>query len=402
MSPERRRGFISGLIAGAAGGLAVAGILVLIIGPTLAGVIDRVSEAVGGGGDRTSDARERIEDSYFKPVSGNALENASINGMIRALRERYGDKFSHYLDPAALREFDAATSGHFSGVGLTVNEVKRGLRVADVLPNTPAERAEIKPGAVITRVNSRSIAGVPADVSSTRIKGPPGTPVELRIVPPHGGRAQDVTLRRAAVEVPAVHGRIAHAAGQKVAYVRFSTFSSGAHGELRSAVERLYRDGAQGLVLDLRGNGGGLLNEGVLSASLFLKKGDLVVATNSRTMGHHDYEAVGGRLEPRPMIVLINHDTASAAEILASAAADHHVATTVGTRSYGKGTFQEVMDLDAGGALDLTVGEYLTADGTSLAGKGIKPEVRAADRPSTPTDEALRRGLAILGQKLSR
>jgi carboxyl-terminal processing protease len=402
MSPERRRGFVSGLLAGAAGALVVAGLLVLVVGPTLAGLIDRVSEAVGGGADRTSEARGQIEDSYFKSVGGDALQNASINGMIRELRDRYGDKFSHYFDPSALREFEAATSGHFSGVGLTVSEVKGGLRVASVLPNTPAQRAGIKPGEVITRVDGHSIAGKPADVSATQIKGPPGSAVELRVVAPHSRAARDVDLKRASVEVPAVQGRIARAAGRKVAYVRFATFSSGAHGELRSTIERLDRKGAQGLVLDLRGNGGGLLNEGILAASLFLDKGELVVSTDSRTMGHRDYDAVGDRLEPRPMVVLINHDTASAAEILASAVADHHVATTVGTRSYGKGTFQEVIHLDAGGALDLTVGEYLTADGISLAGKGIKPDVRASDRPSTRTDEGLRRGLDVLGRKLRR
>ena len=108
-------------------------------------------------------------------------------------------------------------------------------------------------------------------------------------------------------------------------------------------------------------------------------------------MGHHDYDAVGNPLPPHPTVVLINHDTASAAEILASALGDHHLATIVGTRSFGKGTFQEVLHLAAGGALDLTVGEYLTADGTSLAGKGITPDVRAVDDPQTAPDEGARR-----------
>ena len=141
-------------------------------------------------------------------------------------------------------------------------------------------------------------------------------------------------------------------------------------------------------MLDLRGNGGGLLNEAVLCASLFLHKGQLVVSTDSRTMGHHDYDAVGNPLPTHPTVVLINHDTASAAEILASALGDHHLATIVGTRSFGKGTFQEVLHLRAGGALDLTVGEYLTADGTSLAGKGITPDVTAVDNPKTPRTRA--------------
>jgi carboxyl-terminal processing protease len=184
-----------------------------------------------------------------------------------------------------------------------------------------------------------------------------------------------------------------------VAYVRYATFSEGSHGELSTTLERLYREGAKGLVLDLRGNGGGLLNEAVLSASVFLKKDQRVVSTNSRTMGHRTYNAVGDPLQTVPTVVLIDHNTASAAEILASALADHHLATIVGTRSFGKGTFQEVIRLDAGGALDLTVGEYLTADNVSLAGKGIPPDVKARDNPKTHADEAVNKALAVLAEK---
>src|SRR5213078_75531 len=138
---------------------------------------------------------------------------------------------------------------------------------------------------------------------------------------------------------------------------------------------------AKGLVLDLRGNPGGQLNESVLAASLFLKKGQRVVSTRSRTQGTKVYDAVGDPLPSHPTVVLIDHNSASAAEILASALGEHHVATIVGTRSFGKGTFQEVIHLAAGGALDLTVGQYFTADGTSLAGKGIQPDVKARDDP---------------------
>jgi carboxyl-terminal processing protease len=155
------------------------------------------------------------------------------------------------------------------------------------------------------------------------------------------------------------------------------------------------------VVLDLRDNGGGLLNEAVLSASLFLSKGALVVSTDSRTMGHREYEATGDELPKRPMVVLINRDTASAAEILASALGDHRRATIVGTRSFGKGVFQELIHLAAGGALDLTVGQYFTPKGVSLAGTGIKPAVKAVDDPDTPPDEGLRRALAVLAERIA-
>ena len=188
--------------------------------------------------------------------------------------------------------------------------------------------------------------------------------------------------------------------GEKLAYVRFATFSEGAHGELREEIERLYRRGAEGLVLDLRGNGGGLLNEAVLSASIFLEDGN-VVSTRSRTQGDKDYPAVGDAIDPRPAAVLVNRDTASAAEILTAALQQNDLAEVVGTRTYGKGTFQEVMDLPAGGALDLTVGEYLTADGTSILGEGVKPNVRVEDdRATASKDEALERALEVVGGQL--
>ena len=383
---QGRGGFIAGFAAGVVVAAAVAALVIAI---------------QGGGSDRISQAREAIRDDYFKPVKGSALENASVDGMVRELRRRYDDRFSRYLDPHELAQFESTTSGRFSGVGLTVSGVKRGLRVATVLPHTPAERAGIEKGDLITAVNGRPLAGVPPEVSTARIKGPPGTPVTLRVVSEPGHRSREVHLKRASVHVPVAVGKITRAGGHKVAYARYLAFNQGAHGELSSTLERLYRRGAEGLVLDLRGNGGGLLNEAVLSASLFLHKGQLVVSTESRTMGNRDYDAVGDRLQRHPTVILIDHGTASAAEILASALRDHGLARIVGTRSFGKGTFQEVIGLAAGGALDLTVGQYLTAAGISLAGKGIKPDVPASDDPKTPQDEALRTALRVLAPKLA-
>jgi carboxyl-terminal processing protease len=355
---------------------------------------------VFGGEDNLADqARSTIEDSYWKPVDGEELDQASVNGMVQDLRRRYDDRFSHYFPPDQLDEFNQATSGRFSGVGLTVSQVKEGLRVASVLPDTPAEKAGIEQGDVIVAVNGRSIAGEPAQVATAEIKGPTGTKVRLRVDPVGSGSPREVTLERADVRVPAVTGELRRADGEKVGYIRFTTFSEGAHGELRDIAQRLERRGAKGLVLDLRGNGGGLLNEAVLSSSVFVDKGR-IVSTESRTQGDRKYDAVGDALAPKPAVILINGDTASAAEIFTSALSDHRLATTVGTTSFGKGVFQEVLDLPAGGALDLTVGEYFTADGTSLAGTGIKPDVRAEDNPRTAPDEGLEAGLDQLSSML--
>jgi carboxyl-terminal processing protease len=384
-----RERFILGFATGA---IAAAVVAVLIVGITGGFESDNAV---------STDAQSVIEQNYFKPVKSSLLQNASVDGMISGLKKRYGDKFSHYFDPKELRQFDLSNSGHFSGVGLTVSGVKDGLRVSSVIPDSPAKRADIQPDDVIVGVDGHSIAGVAEDASVSQIKGPPGTPVTLSIRSGGHGKPHDVHLKRASVNLPVATGHIDHAGPTKVAYVHFSTFSSGSHGELASEIQHLDSKGAQGLVLDLRGNPGGQLNESVLAASLFLKKGQRVVSTRSRTQGKKVYNAVGDPLPSHPIVVLIDHNTASAAEILASALAEHHVATTVGTTSYGKGTFQEVIHLDAGGALDLTIGKYFTANGTSVLGKGITPDVKAEDKKGTKKDEALQKALSVLAEKIA-
>jgi carboxyl-terminal processing protease len=364
--------------------------------------------------DPVTEARSVIEDNYFKATDSTQLNDDSINGMVNAIKKRYDDKFSHYFNPEQLKAFESSTSGRFSGVGLTVTEVPRGLRVARVFPDTPAARQGLRVGDVIIGVNGESIKGVSSDVSTAKIKGPAGTDVDLRI-DPVSGPPRNVTLERADVRIPAVEGRLVHSDGHKLGYIYFGTFSAGAHGELRNELERLYRAGAEGAVLDLRGNGGGLLNEAVLCASIFIDHG-VIVSTESRTQGDRSYDAVGDAIDPHPMVVLVDDNTASAAEILTAAMKYYDVATVVGTHTYGKGTFQEVIHLPSGGALDLTIGQYLPADGKSILGTGVKPEVHAVDNPHTPKqppkpptnnalplppqDEGLDKALQVLDQKL--
>ncbi len=382
---SRGPGYFHGLITGALAVLAAFAVVAILFDDD--------------GRPLPDEARDVIEANYFEELSPDRLDEATVRGIISQLRDRYKDRFSHYFSPEDLETFNAATSGEFSGVGLTVSEVRRGLRVADVLPDTPAEGAGVEAGDTILAVDGEPIKGEAVDVATAKIKGEPGTEVELRLDPAAGGPERNVTLERSQVRVPAAEGELRQAGGEPVAYVRFATFSNGASEELRSEIERLDRRGARGLVLDLRGNGGGLLDEAIKAASLFVEDGP-IVTTESRTRGTTVYEAGGDALDERPTVVLVNRDTASAAEILAAAIQANELGTLVGEPSFGKGTFQEVITLDAGGALDLTVGEYLAADGVSLAGEGVKPEVKAADSPGTERDEGLARGLAELASNL--
>ena len=349
--------------------------------------------------DLNAEALELIEDNYFRPVDPDGVDDASIGGMVRFLQRRYGDRFSHYFDPAQFAAFQHASSGEFSGVGLTVTEVKRGLRASSVIADSPASRAGIKPGDVVVGVNGRSIAGQDAEVSTGAIKGPPGTEVTLEVLRSSTGQRRELKLKREEIAIPIARGELRRDGGEKVAYVALAGFPRGAHGQLRAEIERLTKRGARGIVLDLRGNGGGLLSEAVLVSSLFVEEG-VIVTTSARSQGRRVFRAVGDALPKRPIVALINRDTASAAEILAAALQERDLATIVGTRSFGKGVFQEVIELPNGGALDLTVGEYLTSEGRSLAKRGIRPDVRVPGQPAGSSDPALERALGLLRDQL--
>jgi carboxyl-terminal processing protease len=352
-------------------------------------------------GGLTAEAAEAIEGSYYRSVGETALGNASLQGMVRELRRRHDDRFTEYFSPEALTSFNEQIEGRFSGIGLTVEEVKRGLRVASVFPRSPAEEAGIGPGDTIVSVEGESIAGESSSEATKKIKGPEGTEVTIGVRDGSSGRVRRLTLTRAEVTLPNVSRRVEKVDGRKLGYVSLLSFSEGAHAQLGSAVQRVEKEGAEGIVLDLRHNGGGLLEEAVLCASLFLPGGEVVVSTESRTQGESVHETSGGRLTSAPVVVLIDGGTASAAEILAAALADNRGAEVVGRRSFGKGVFQEERPLANGGALKLTVGEYFTPKGVNLAkSKGIHPDVKALDDPNTAADEAEARAFEVLAAQV--
>ena len=369
----------------------------IVVGGQVGFVRDAVDDVFGNPGqEATSQAIDVIHNDYFHTVDDADLENASIGSIVDHIKKRYHDRFSHYFTRS---DYDRFKQGaHLSGVGIAVTEVSRGLRVATVYKHTPAREAGIQPGEIITGVNGQSIAGKDADASTNQIRGAAGTQVTLTILG-RNGKSRDVTVTRREVEVPQVAGHIEEVGGTKLGYVRLAGFFPGAHAELRQEVEQLYSQGAQGLVLDLRGNGGGLLTEAVLVSSIFVPNGT-IVSTHGRTQRTRTFDATGDALPRHPMVVLINGDTASASEIVTAALEQSGIAKVVGTTSFGKGTFQEVIPLNNGGALDLTVGEYLTRDGTSINGTGIAPQVRAKDNPNTKPDEGRAEALQVLAQQL--
>jgi carboxyl-terminal processing protease len=341
-----------------------------------------------------------IQRDYYRKLGRGELVNRSLSGAVRSL----DDRFSHYFDPKAFAAFQRSTEGRFSGVGINVAPDKRGLRVLAVFPNSPAKRAGLGRGDVVVAVNGTTLAGRTTDFASGLIQGKEGTKVTLTFV--SGGHRKTERITREQIEVPSVTSRVVKAGGQSVAYVRLADFSDGAGDELAHVVKERLKSGSKAVVLDLRGNGGGLLDEAVKAASVFIPDGTVVI-TDGRSRPRHVFKANGDAISTKvPVVVLTDEGTASAAEIVAGALEDRHRAKLVGTRTFGKGVFQEIEPLDNGGALDITVGEYFTPSGRNLGGGGTKrgaglePNVVVRDRPGSQGDRTLAAALALLARSV--
>ncbi len=364
-------------------------LLGIYLGGHSSGLPSPLSDLAGGSDAHlVQEALSVIQGDYYRKIDRRKLVNRGLEGVVRSLN----DQFSDYFDPASYRAFENQTEG-FSGVGLDVQADRRGLRVLDAFPGSPAARARIRSGDVIVAVNGRSLSRRPARFSTDLIKGKAGTSVALTLM---RGRARMVKrLVRANVSIPVVAARVLAFRGQKLGYVRLASFTSGSGERVRRAVGRVRRAGARGIILDLRRDGGGLLDEAVSVSSIFIPDGT-VVSTAGRSRPRHVYRATGGAIPTRvPVVVLVDRASASASEIVTGALQDRRRAKVVGTRTFGKGVFQEIKSLSNGGALKITVGEYFTPSGRNLGaggvkkGRGLAPDVRASDSPRTKRDEAL-------------
>jgi carboxyl-terminal processing protease len=343
------------------------------------------------------EAIDHIHDTYYREYGQADLANRAIAGAVKSLN----DRFSNYFSPAEYAKFKLQQSGQFAGIGVQVTKDPEGLRIVKVYDNSPAARAKLRAGDIVTAAGGKPLKGRSQDASVALIQGPIGTPVKLTVK--HGSSSREIELTRSAIEVPVVASSVKTVDGKKLGVVSLAQFSSGAHGELAAALRKVMDQHVDGVVFDLRGNPGGLVTEAQLVASEFLKDGK-IVTTKGRAVPTRTLSATGEPVAPSlPMVVLVDRNSASAAEIVAGALQDRHRAELVGTRTFGKGVFQEVIDLSNGGALDITAGQYFLPSGRNLGGRGtdpgsgLTPNVQAQDNPKTTNkDEGLDKALDVL------
>lgn len=312
---------------------------------------------------------ELVESNYVEPVESQEAIYGAIKGMLEQL-----DPHSSFMTPDEFTGFQQSTSGSFGGLGITITMKNDLLTVMNAIEDTPAWKAGIKGGDVIALIDGEPTANMTLDEAVKKMRGKAGTKIKLTIARKGEDKPIDLTLTRAIIKINSVKYDMID---KELGYIRLTQFQENSYKEMVNAVRQLSNQGAKGILLDLRNNGGGLLNEAISIASIFLPINKTVVFTRQRDKQeqHYKTEAVNYTNRTIPMVVLVNEWSASASEIIAGAMQDYNRAVIVGKSTFGKGSVQSIMPLSDGSAVRLTTSRYYTPNGRSIQGVGIKPDV---------------------------
>ena len=316
-----------------------------------------------------------VKQAYVEEIDDHRLMQAAIRGLLAGL-----DPHSAYLDEEQIRDLTEDTSGSYNGLGIEVLQVDGTLRVVSPIDGTPAERGGIKAGDTILRIDGRPVQADDLDGAIEKLRGPLGSSITLNILHERQSVPVDITLTRDVIRIASASGRLLEPG---YAYLRVSQFQDETGSQLRKRIERLVADNKgplRGAVLDLRSNPGGLLNSAVEISDQFLDEGVIVTTRGRLKEAEMSFRATpGDLLAGAPLVVLVDNGTASAAEIVAGALKDNHRALLMGRRTFGKGSVQTVLPLDAERAVKLTTARYYTPSGISIQAAGIQPDIALAD-----------------------
>jgi carboxyl-terminal processing protease len=317
------------------------------------------------------DVFERIRAEYVEPVNDRDVIENAINGMLQGL-----DPHSSYMNPRTYRDMQVQTRGEFGGLGIEVTQEGGYIKVISPIDETPAARAGVRPGDLITHLNGQSVQGLTLQEAVEQMRGERGTQIRITIRREGADRPIELSITRDVIRPQVVRFRME---GTDIGYIRLTSFNEQTEAGLRRAVTALRNQAGpnlRGIVLDLRNNPGGLLDQAVQVTDDFLDQGEIVSTRARRAEDAQRWNArPGDILNGLPMVVLINGGSASASEIVAGALQDHRRAIVLGTKSFGKGSVQTVMPIPANGAIRLTTARYYTPSGRSIQATGIEPDI---------------------------
>ena len=335
--------------------------------------------------DLFGDILEEIRDEYVEEVSATELIEAAIDGMINSL-----DPHSKFHNPKAYKEVQVQARGEFGGLGIEVTMENGLVKVIAPIDDTPAERAGIEPGDLVTHLDDEPVLGLTLQQAVDKMRGPANSEITLTI---RRSGAEDeliIPITRAIIKIRSVRARVVD---DEVIVARISTFSERTADDLEEVLEDLWDeqgDGLMGAVLDLRNNPGGLLDQAIAVSDAFLEQGEIVSTRGRDPESALRFNArTGDIIDGLPLVVLINSGTASASEIVAGALQDHGRALILGTRSFGKGSVQTVIPLRGRGALRLTTARYYTPSGRSIQEQGIDPDIVVEQVRAEPEPESM-------------
>ena len=315
------------------------------------------------------DVFQRVQEQYVEEVTDKKLIESAISGMLQSL-----DPHSSYLSADSYKDMQVKTKGKFGGLGIEITMEDGVVKVVSPIDDTPAAKAGMKSGDLIIGVDGESIRGLTINESVSKLRGPVGSKVIITVVRDKQD-PYEIEIKRDIINIKSVKHNII----KNIGYVRLTTFSDTTTSGLEKAITEIKKNIGnkfQGLILDLRNNPGGLLNQSISVADAFLNQGEIV-----STQGRNDddtsrvFAKKGDLINGQPLVVLINSGSASASEIVAGALKDHSRAIIIGTRSFGKGSVQSIIPLAGNGAMRLTTARYFTPSGVSIQAKGIEPDI---------------------------
>jgi len=362
-------------MAGVVGAAFVAG---AVLGPVLMPpIVSAVAEETGNRAETYrllnlfGDIFERVRADYVEPVNDREAIEAAINGMLQGL-----DPHSSYMNARAFRDMQVQTRGEFGGLGIEVSQEGGYVKVISPIDDTPAARAGVKPGDLITHLNGNSVQGLTLQEAVEQMRGERGSSIKLTIRRPGVETPIELSLTRDVIRPQVARFRLE---GNDVGYVRLASFNEQTESALRNAISTMRKQAGgtlKGVILDLRNNPGGLLDQAVQVSDDFLEQGEIVSTRARHPDDSQRWNAKPGDVtNGERVVVLINGGSASASEIVAGALQDHRRAVVLGTRSFGKGSVQTVMPIPGNGAIRLTTARYYTPSGRSIQGLGITPDI---------------------------